>query len=265
MLLLSGFMTLADIQNIRDNAFIFKRLTQCGAKEKHTGVEECKNNKDEVAWPDLKLVFRVLWRHYLATRMWCGHRYTPTVESNSEELVPNPKNSNWDEWKAIDHQHRSVRGPPFWAASESVKYDTTEVPDWGFSVDKLTENPVNIRIHATDSEQKYAKWSSFCQGFLLDKFGFEKNILSTESGAAAVQGAKALAKRAQGRLAGGEAGAEMRLAEDSVGQLDRLLTSNTAQSHSNLRPNLRSEHEKFNMVNENLAVMLDKLIGSSNT
>ena len=71
-------------------------------------------------------------------------------------------------------------GATILAASESVAPDTSEVPDWGFSIDRLTDNPENVRVRH-GSRTEICKVVFLCHGFLLDKFGYEKNILSTDS------------------------------------------------------------------------------------
>jgi hypothetical protein len=211
MLIFSGGMTIDDIKSIRTTPYIFRRLTQCN--QASTG-STCSMNLDEAQWPDIKIVFKVLWRHYLRTKYWCDMRFTSSVHlgssgsagvwtSTKEELVDNPENTNWAQWKQLDVQAQSLRGPPFWATSDDPAQSLKDkVPKWGFAVDRLTNDPVNVRVHASEPEEKYKKWTEFCRGFLLDRWGFEKNLLAMDTGRAVVAGTKMFKKRAADRIAG---------------------------------------------------------------
>ena len=117
--------------------------------------------------------------------------------------MDNPENTNWAQWKQLDVQAQSLRGPPFWATSDDPAQSLKDkVPKWGFAVDRLTNDPVNVRVHASEPEEKYKKWTEFCRGFLLDRWGFEKNLLAMDTGRAVVAGTKMFKKRAADRIAG---------------------------------------------------------------
>lgn len=211
MMIFSGAMTVDDVKFIRANPFTFRRLTHC---QHATTGSSCDMKLDETQWPDLKIVFKVLWRHYLRTKYWCDKRFTSHVNlgehrsasgsvaaftTTEVDLVENPENTNWAQWKQLDAKAQAVRGLPFWASSNDPAPED-EVPLWGFDIERLTNDPVNSRVHATEPDEKFKKWTSFCRGFLLDKYGFEKNLLASDGGAAVVAGARLFKKRVDARL-----------------------------------------------------------------
>jgi len=166
MMLVSGVMTVRDVEWIRNNPEVFKRVTKC-AMHKDKGCD----SSNQLLWPDIQIVFNVLRSHYVWTKRWCQIRFSLEVEDDMTKEDPDDivvdnenKPKNWDEWTTFEKQKR---GFSFWTTAET----STQIPAWGFDIDRVTNDPINTRVHATDPAKKYEKWSAFCRSFLLDQHG----------------------------------------------------------------------------------------------
>jgi hypothetical protein len=201
MMLLSGSVQLADITTIRANSYMFKRISKC--KEESLSCD----GKNEEVWPDIKVVFKLLWRHYLRTKYFCDLRFKANVGGEGkavavartdQTLEDQQGITDWESWMAAETNAQTKRGPPFWSIIPSTR-NSASIPEWGFSIDRMTRLKENFRVHAEDSDSKgkYTKWSEFCRGFLNDKFGFEKNVMATAVGGDVIATMKARAQRAR--------------------------------------------------------------------
>ena len=195
VLLISGDLSQKDIDAIRRQPDLFRKVMHCNSNQ------VCDpNNEDQTR--DIDIAYSVLWHHYKRMNGFCRIYYKSdflvggkqtmirheksgekaTIGTATPTMVTHDENGEVASLRDWVQRDAANNPRPFWRLTRLSQRAT---PSWGFDICRASGRGENTVVAGDCSSVGRAsnrlmrKWAHFCLAFLEDRWGVDPNLMTS--------------------------------------------------------------------------------------